>query len=94
MAKNYYRKYVAEGRCAKCGMYLPEGFKYRECDQCRENKNLSRKRKTAEKNARIEVEKRNAGRKQTYTLDEVSRMANERGISYGQMVVLLEQGKA
>lgn len=28
--------------------------------------------------------------KPTDTLEEVSRMANERGISYGQMVVILE----
>ena len=28
-----------------------------------------------------------------YTLEEVSKMATERGISYGQMVVLLEKGE-
>ena len=92
MSTNYYRKYAAEGRCVKCGAYLPEGFKYKECDRCRENKNLSRRRRCAERNARKEAEKRNAGKK-IYTLDEVSRMARDRGISYGQMVILIEQGK-
>lgn len=32
-------------------------------------------------------------KKRGYTLEEVSRMAVERGIYYGQMVILLEQGK-
>lgn len=27
------------------------------------------------------------------TIEEVDKMAKERGISYGQMVILLEQGK-
>lgn len=94
MAIDYHKKYAAEGRCDRCGEYLPEGFRYRECDYCREQRRESKKRKRAEEKARMEAEQRNKGKKQTLSLEAVSRMAAERGISYGQMVVLLEQGKA
>lgn len=85
MATNYYRKYLAEGRCTKCGGYLPKGYEYKECDHCRELKKMLRKRKKAEADARKETEKK-AAKKSSYTLDELSRMARERGISYGQLV--------
>ena len=89
MANKYYQKYSQEGRCTRCGIYLPKGFEYKECDQCRERENiLARKRRR--ENAKKAVE---PVKKQGYSLEEVSRMAKERGISYGQMVILLEQGK-
>lgn len=92
MATNYYRKYLAEGRCTKCGGYLPEGYRYKECDHCRELKKVLRKRKKAEADARREAEERS--KKQLYTLDELSHMARERGISYGQLVCELDGSRS
>lgn len=48
MATNYYRKYVEEGRCARCGAYLPKGFEYKECDPCRERENILARRRRRE----------------------------------------------
>lgn len=87
---NYYQKYVAEGRCTKCGMRLPEGFEYRDCDQCRERDKLQRRRRRIEERERREAEERKANKKPGLTLDELSRMAKERGISYGQLVSEME----
>lgn len=83
---SYYRKYIAEGKCTSCGVKLPEGFKYRECDPCRERENMKRRRR------RIESERRESERpkEQISELDKLSRMARERGISYGQLVCELE----
>ena len=93
MATNYYRKYLAEGRCTKCGGYLPEGYEFKECDCCREYKKVLRKRKKAEADARKEAGKK-AAKKPGYTLDELSRMARERGISYGQLVCELDGSRS
>ncbi len=87
MATNYYQKYLAEGRCTKCGGYLPEGYEYKECDHCRDLKRMRRKK--AEADARKEAGGK-AAKKSGYTLDELSRMARERGISYGQLVCELD----
>lgn len=86
MATNYYRKYLAEGRCTKCGGY-------KECDHCRDLKKMRRKRKKAEADAREEAEKK-AAKKSGYTLDELSRMARERGISYGRLVCELDGSRS
>ena len=90
MYTNYYRKYVAEGRCTKCGMSLPEGFEYRDCDRCRERDKLQRRRRRMEERERREAEEREANKKPGPTLDELSRLAKERGISYGQLVSEME----
>ena len=66
MATNYYQKYLAEGRCTKCGGYLPEGYEYKECDHCRELKKMRRKRKKAEADAREEAEKKAAKKTRLY----------------------------
>lgn len=60
MATNYYQKYLAEGRCTKCGGCLPEGYEYKECNHCRDLKKMRRKRKKAEEDARKEAEKKEA----------------------------------
>lgn len=93
MATNYYQKYLAEGRCTKCGGKLPEGYEYKECDHCRNLKKMRRKRKKAEADAREEAEKK-AAKKSGYTLDELSRMARERGISYGRLVCELDGSRS
>lgn len=92
MATNYYRKYLEEGRCTKCGGYMPPEYKYKECERCRAYKKLLRKRKKAEADARREAEERS--KKSVYTLDELSRMARERGISYGQLVCELDGSRS
>lgn len=83
---SYYRKYIAEGKCTSCGVKLPEGFKYRECDPCRERENTMRRRRRQE-DARRAVE---GVREPNSELDRLSRMAKERGISYGQLVCQME----
>lgn len=93
MATKYYRKYLEEGRCTMCGGYLPEGYRNKECDHCRELKKVRRKRKKAEADARKEAGKK-AAEKPGYTLDELSRMARERGISYGQLVCELDGSRS
>lgn len=66
MATNYYQKYLAEGRCTKCGGCLPEGYEYKECNHCRDLKKMRRKRKKAEEDARKEAEKKEAKKTRLY----------------------------
>ena len=83
-----YKKYIEEGKCVSCGRRLTEGYAYRRCEECRKAMKLREKDRKEKEKAKTELTK-----KRGYTLEEVSRMAVERGISYGQMVILLEQGK-
>lgn len=68
------------GYCPQCGWHWPEEGK-RMCTECLELERF-----------RVREKKRKANREkaQTASIEEVIRMARERGVSYGQMVAILE----
>lgn len=66
--------------CIDCGWRWPAPGGSR-CPECNRKRMLMARRKR---------EKQDISK---MTIEEVDKMAKERGISYGQMVVLLEQGK-
>lgn len=80
-----YMKYKRMGLCVKCGSIVADERTL--CIGCREKKSKQRKRaRELAKNPQII-------QKPILSLEEVNRMAMERGISYGQMVALLETEK-
>lgn len=80
-----YMKYKSMGLCVKCGSIVADERTL--CIGCREKKSKQRKRaRELAKNPQII-------KKPMLSLEEVNRMAMERGISYGQMVTLLEMEK-
>lgn len=80
-----YMKYKSMGLCVKCGSIVADERTL--CIGCREKKSKQRKR------ARELARNPQIIQKPILSLEEVNRMAMERGISYGQMVVLLETEK-
>lgn len=81
MSETYWR-YKSMGLCVKCGSIVADERTL--CIGCREKKSKQRKRaRELAKNPQIT-------KRPMMSLEEVNRMAMERGISYGQMVTLLE----
>lgn len=81
MSETYWR-YKRMGLCVKCGSIVADERTL--CIGCREKKSKQRKRaRELAKNPQII-------KKPMLSLEEVNKMAMERGISYGQMVTLLE----
>lgn len=80
-----YWKYKSLGLCCKCGSIV--GDDRTLCIGCREKKSRQRKR------ARELAKNPQSIQKPILSLEKVNRMAMERGISYGQMVALLETEK-
>lgn len=84
MSETYWR-YKSMGLCVKCGSIVADERTL--CIGCREKKRMRMKRlREGAKNPQI-------NKKPMLSLEEVNRMAMERGISYGQMVTLLETEK-
>lgn len=76
--KSTSAKRIMSGLCYRCGCVLEIGdIKHRACAECREK-------------LRIRVAKKKKQKKQKYEIEEVNRMAKERGISYGIMNLILE----
>lgn len=77
----------ADGVCLRCGGII-EDKRFKQCDKCREYdrdyKRLSSERARRAKHPRRVPES-------GLTISQVCRMAAERGISYGQMVVEIEK---
>lgn len=84
MSETYWR-YKSMGLCVKCGSIVAD--KQTLCIGCREKRSIRRKRE------RELAKKPQSIKKPMLSLEEVNRMAMERGISYGQMVTLLEMEK-
>lgn len=75
------------GLCTKCGRDK-ENLKKAWCDTCRaagKKYDGSHARKLRQRNNSIHTD--------GYSISEVCRMAEKRGISYGQMTMLLDTGK-
>lgn len=71
-----------KGYCRYCGWrWAVEGGS--GCQECLEKEQIKK-----------HLEKRRAERPKTLSIEEINKMALERGISYGKMVALLETGKA
>lgn len=73
------RKKRMPGYCIECGWRWPEPGKCR-CPECCEKRKLAVRHKKEE----LKEDKR------IYSLEKVNKMAIERGLSYGQMVALME----
>lgn len=79
-ARGRYRQRKAAHRCVRCGARLPEKYNMVYCPDCRERV------------TKIHTEPRRAERRtEALTISEVVRMASERHISYGEMVLRIEK---
>lgn len=87
MSETYWR-YKSMGLCVKCGSIVADEQIY--CIGCREKRSIRRKR---ERELAKRAKNPQSIKKPMLSLEEVNRMAMERGISYGQMVTLLEMEK-
>lgn len=89
--KERYDKLKAEHRCVGCAANLPAGYTMTRCEHCLEYSRNSHRRKDElkkRKKAYAYQKPRSAG----LTISQVVRMAAERHISYGEMVLILERG--
>lgn len=82
-----------EGVCIDCGR-APAAFGYVRCEKCLEaqrgyKQNSRAKARQAAETSRQQRRKRKA--KSCLSIADVNRMAAERGLSYGQMVLELER---
>lgn len=81
-AKERYRLRKSEHRCVRCGAKLPEKYKMVYCTECREQvRKISMERKP----------RRAESTSGTLTISQVVRLAAERHVSYGEMVLILEK---
>lgn len=90
-----------EHLCVRCGEKLPEGCTEKRCEMCEAERREERRqydsiyhkqykqKKDAEKSA---AERKKKRKQPTLSISEVNRMAAERGISYGMMVLELQKG--
>ena len=82
-----------KGVCIKCGLARAEEGRYL-CSWCKKEEEKKPKKSRYVKSVWNEKkEQKTPKQRKKYTLDEVCKMARERGISYGQMVILLEREK-
>lgn len=92
------KELAMKGLCIECGLARAEEGR-NLCSRCKKEKKDKQREK--EKQVRYETssirkEAERMRRSKTavkYTLEEVNRMALERGISYGQMALLLDKEK-
>ena len=78
-----------KGLCPFCGGTPTPG--YLSCAKCRKRRNDLRK---GTRQAERAERKKREPQKPSLSITQVVRMAEQRGISYGQMVILLEKGEA
>ena len=83
--KEAYRRRVAMGLCVRCGRPVAE-IDYVHCKACRE----LHAKQIAEARKRKAIKQPTTLRTTGYSITEIVRMAEERGISYGKMVAILE----
>ena len=88
MAESYaqrkLRYFRRENRlCLRCGKALPDSDRHKQCESCRAyNRGIYHRPKP----------KSQPTSKPAVSLSEVCRMAKERHISYGEMVLIIEKG--
>ena len=83
---------IKRGICIKCGLAKAREGKY-TCSWCQKEEEKKPKKSYYTRSPGNEPRPEKQKKQRKYTLDEVCQMARERGISYGQMVLLLERGK-
>lgn len=89
--KERYDKLKAEHRCVGCGAKLPVEYTMIRCEHCLEYSRSSHRRKDElkkRKQAYASQKPRSTG----LTISQVVKMAAERHISYGEMVLIIEKG--
>ena len=79
----------AAGLCIKCGGQRAN-VRFQLCEKCRKY-NLEAQRKYDIR--KLEARRPRCATAGTLTISQVCRLAAERGISYGQMVVEIEKGR-
>ena len=90
--KERYDKLKSEHRCVCCKSVLPVEYRYARCEHCLEYIRLSHRGTDGLKKKRqnyATAKPRTTG----LTISQVVRMAAERHVSYGEMVVILEKGR-
>ena len=76
---------IRKGICISCGLAKVYGNNKR-CSYCIKKESQEKKKETKAKVAKPAPQRK-------HTLEELSRMAYEQGISYGQLVAKMEGGK-
>ena len=82
-----------EGVCIDCGR-APAAFGYARCEKCLEAQRRYKRNaraKAQQSNEAKQLQRRKRKAKNYLSIADVNRMAAERGISYGQMVLELER---
>ena len=89
--KERYNKLKGEHRCVGCGAKLPDEYTMIRCEHCLEySRDSHRRRYSSEKQKKVYASDK--PRTTGLSLSQVVRMAAERHISYGEMVLIIEKG--
>ena len=89
--KDRYAELKAQHRCVGCKKALPADYKRIRCEHCLEYSRESHRRKD-ELKKKQKAYASDKPRTTGLSLSQVVRMAAERHISYGEMVLIIEKG--
>ena len=89
--KERYAELKSQHRCVSCTVALPEEYKLIRCEKCLEYSRNSHRRKDELKRRQKSYAVR-PRQTTNFTISQVVKLAAERHVSYGEMVVLLENG--
>ena len=88
--KERYNKLKEEHRCVGCGAKLPDEYTMIRCEHCLEYSRESHRRKD-ELKKKQKAYASGKPRAAALTISQVVKMAAERHISYGEMVLMIEK---
>ena len=89
--KDRYAELKAQHRCVGCGAKLPDEYTKIRCEHCLEYSRESHRRKD-ELKKKQKAYASDKPRTTGLSLSQVVRMAAERHVSYGEMVLIIEKG--
>ena len=89
--KERYNKLKEEHRCVGCGAKLPDEYTKIRCEYCLEYSRESHRKKD-ELKKKQKAYASGKPRAAALTISQVVKMAAERHISYGEMVLIIEKG--
>ena len=88
--KERYNKLKEEHRCVGCGAKLPDEYTMIRCEHCLEYIRESHRRKD-ELKKKQKAYASGKPRAAALTISQVVKMAAERHVSYGEMVLMIEK---
>ena len=88
--KERYNKLKEEHRCVGCGAKLPDEYTMIRCEHCLEYSRESHRRKD-ELKKKQKAYASGKPRAAALTISQVVKMAAERHVSYGEMVLMIEK---